>query len=174
MVGFASLAKLKFLLFQKKLAPSVFKIGCSQAGKNKWVEMGKHVSRKVMLFCSQLVTFCLSAMWFLMFCFRYSLLFLFATSLFGFLLQNLCHMQSHSVYSIALNYFILGSTCGRQSERAAFTNTRREGLCHVIFSIEFVLCICLFIMLLVSLSPLQEIEKDSITSLKARKLIAPQ
>ncbi|CAL9228583.1 unnamed protein product [Arabidopsis halleri] len=32
---------------QKKLAPSVFKIGCSQAGKNKWVEMGKQVSRKV-------------------------------------------------------------------------------------------------------------------------------
>uniref|UniRef100_A0A1J3EQR0 phenylalanine--tRNA ligase n=1 Tax=Noccaea caerulescens TaxID=107243 RepID=A0A1J3EQR0_NOCCA len=32
---------------QKKLAPSVFKIGCSQAGKNKWVEMGKKVSRKV-------------------------------------------------------------------------------------------------------------------------------
>lgn len=32
---------------QKKLDPSVFKIGCSQAGKNKWVEMGKQVSRKV-------------------------------------------------------------------------------------------------------------------------------
>ncbi|EOA16530.1 hypothetical protein CARUB_v10004690mg [Capsella rubella] len=32
---------------QKKLAPSVFKIGCSQAGKNKWVEMGKQVSRKI-------------------------------------------------------------------------------------------------------------------------------
>jgi phenylalanyl-tRNA synthetase alpha chain len=32
---------------QKKLAPAVFKIGCSQAGKNKWVEMGKQVSRKV-------------------------------------------------------------------------------------------------------------------------------
>ncbi|EOX98025.1 Phenylalanyl-tRNA synthetase alpha chain isoform 2 [Theobroma cacao] len=32
---------------QKKLDPSVFKIGCSQAGKNKWVDMGKQVSRKV-------------------------------------------------------------------------------------------------------------------------------
>ncbi|XP_010555299.1 PREDICTED: phenylalanine--tRNA ligase alpha subunit, cytoplasmic [Tarenaya hassleriana] len=32
---------------QKKLDPSVFKIGCSQAGRNKWVEMGKQVSRKV-------------------------------------------------------------------------------------------------------------------------------
>ncbi|KAB2035993.1 hypothetical protein ERO13_D04G167200v2 [Gossypium hirsutum] len=32
---------------QKKLEPSVFKIGCSQAGKNKWVDMGKQVSRKV-------------------------------------------------------------------------------------------------------------------------------
>ncbi|KAJ4851445.1 hypothetical protein Tsubulata_031893, partial [Turnera subulata] len=32
---------------QKKLDPAVFKIGCSQAGKNKWVEMGKQVSRKV-------------------------------------------------------------------------------------------------------------------------------
>ncbi|KAK8490269.1 hypothetical protein V6N11_048195 [Hibiscus sabdariffa] len=32
---------------QKKLQPSVFKIGCSQAGKNKWVDMGKQVSRKV-------------------------------------------------------------------------------------------------------------------------------
>ncbi|GMI75969.1 hypothetical protein HRI_001266100 [Hibiscus trionum] len=31
---------------QKKLEPSVFKIGCSQAGKNKWVDMGKQVSRK--------------------------------------------------------------------------------------------------------------------------------
>ncbi|KAE8687049.1 putative phenylalanine--tRNA ligase alpha subunit [Hibiscus syriacus] len=31
----------------KKLEPSVFKIGCSQAGKNKWVDMGKQVSRKV-------------------------------------------------------------------------------------------------------------------------------
>ncbi|XVE66970.1 hypothetical protein DITRI_Ditri08aG0122400 [Diplodiscus trichospermus] len=31
----------------KKLDPSVFKIGCSQAGKNKWVDMGKQVSRKV-------------------------------------------------------------------------------------------------------------------------------
>ncbi|EEF50874.1 phenylalanine--tRNA ligase alpha subunit, cytoplasmic [Ricinus communis] len=32
---------------QKKLDPAVFKIGCSQAGKNKWVEMGKQISRKV-------------------------------------------------------------------------------------------------------------------------------
>ncbi|KAJ9152697.1 hypothetical protein P3X46_026233 [Hevea brasiliensis] len=32
---------------QKKLDPGVFKIGCSQAGKNKWVEMGKQISRKV-------------------------------------------------------------------------------------------------------------------------------
>ncbi|KAK0582143.1 hypothetical protein LWI29_021975 [Acer saccharum] len=32
---------------QKKLAPAVFKIGCSQAGKNRWVEMGKQISRKV-------------------------------------------------------------------------------------------------------------------------------
>ncbi|XP_031278586.1 phenylalanine--tRNA ligase alpha subunit, cytoplasmic isoform X2 [Pistacia vera] len=32
---------------QKKLDPAVFKIGCSQAGKNRWVEMGKQVSRKV-------------------------------------------------------------------------------------------------------------------------------
>ncbi|CAN1817841.1 Phenylalanine--tRNA ligase alpha subunit, cytoplasmic [Linum perenne] len=32
---------------QKKLDPAIFKIGCSQAGKNKWVEMGKQVSRKV-------------------------------------------------------------------------------------------------------------------------------
>lgn len=32
---------------QKKLDSAVFKIGCSQAGKNKWVEMGKQVSRKV-------------------------------------------------------------------------------------------------------------------------------
>ncbi|GLT86228.1 hypothetical protein SLE2022_043820 [Rubroshorea leprosula] len=32
---------------QKKLDPSVFKIGCLQAGKNKWVDMGKQVSRKV-------------------------------------------------------------------------------------------------------------------------------
>ncbi|CAA7044814.1 unnamed protein product [Microthlaspi erraticum] len=32
---------------QRNLAPSVFKIGCAQAGKNKWVEMGKQVSRKV-------------------------------------------------------------------------------------------------------------------------------
>ncbi|KAI4295525.1 hypothetical protein L6164_035565 [Bauhinia variegata] len=33
---------------QKKLDPSAFKIGCAQAAKNKWVEMGKQViSRKV-------------------------------------------------------------------------------------------------------------------------------
>ncbi|CAN6476926.1 unnamed protein product [Victoria cruziana] len=33
---------------QKRVNPSVYKIGCSQAMKNKWVEMGKHqVSRKV-------------------------------------------------------------------------------------------------------------------------------
>ncbi|KAF2305920.1 hypothetical protein GH714_008872 [Hevea brasiliensis] len=32
---------------QKKLDSGIFKIGCSQAGKNKWVEMGKHISRKV-------------------------------------------------------------------------------------------------------------------------------
>ncbi|XP_044490631.1 phenylalanine--tRNA ligase alpha subunit, cytoplasmic isoform X1 [Mangifera indica] len=32
---------------QKRLDPAVFKIGCSQAGKNRWVEMGKQVSRKV-------------------------------------------------------------------------------------------------------------------------------
>ncbi|XP_044508982.1 phenylalanine--tRNA ligase alpha subunit, cytoplasmic-like isoform X2 [Mangifera indica] len=32
---------------QKNLDPVVFKIGCSQAGKNRWVEMGKQVSRKV-------------------------------------------------------------------------------------------------------------------------------
>ncbi|KAG6596916.1 Phenylalanine--tRNA ligase alpha subunit, cytoplasmic, partial [Cucurbita argyrosperma subsp. sororia] len=33
---------------QKKLGPSVFKIGCAQAAKNKWVEMGKQlISRKV-------------------------------------------------------------------------------------------------------------------------------
>ncbi|KAL5788579.1 hypothetical protein ACOSP7_005528 [Xanthoceras sorbifolium] len=32
---------------QKKLDPAVFKIGCSQAGKNRWVEMGKQISRKV-------------------------------------------------------------------------------------------------------------------------------
>lgn len=40
---------------QKKLDPAVFKIGCSQAGKNKWVEMGKQVSRKVTQFCGFLV-----------------------------------------------------------------------------------------------------------------------
>ncbi|MFS8018684.1 putative phenylalanine--tRNA ligase [Helianthus anomalus] len=35
---------------QKKLGDSVFKIGCQQAIKNKWVEMGKtQVSRKVKL-----------------------------------------------------------------------------------------------------------------------------
>ncbi|CAL2278663.1 unnamed protein product [Prunus armeniaca] len=33
---------------QKKLDPSVFKIGCAQAAKNKWVEMGKQlVTRKI-------------------------------------------------------------------------------------------------------------------------------
>ncbi|KAH1224567.1 Phenylalanine--tRNA ligase alpha subunit, cytoplasmic [Glycine max] len=33
---------------QKKLDPSLFKIGCAQAAKNKWVEMGKQlISRKV-------------------------------------------------------------------------------------------------------------------------------
>ncbi|KAI4378510.1 hypothetical protein MLD38_015979 [Melastoma candidum] len=32
---------------QSKLDNSVFKIGAAQAGKNKWVEMGKQVSRKV-------------------------------------------------------------------------------------------------------------------------------
>ncbi|XP_022725076.1 phenylalanine--tRNA ligase alpha subunit, cytoplasmic-like [Durio zibethinus] len=31
----------------KKARPFSFKIGCSQAGKNKWVDMGKQVSRKV-------------------------------------------------------------------------------------------------------------------------------
>ncbi|XP_045819725.1 phenylalanine--tRNA ligase alpha subunit, cytoplasmic isoform X2 [Trifolium pratense] len=31
---------------QKKLGPSVFKIGCSQAAKNKWVEMGKQLITK--------------------------------------------------------------------------------------------------------------------------------
>lgn len=35
------------LWMQKRLDPSVFKIGSSQAGKNKWVEMGKQISRKV-------------------------------------------------------------------------------------------------------------------------------
>lgn len=37
----------EILVKQKKLDISVFKIGCSQAAKNKWVEMGKQVSRKV-------------------------------------------------------------------------------------------------------------------------------
>ncbi|EXC17251.1 hypothetical protein L484_027438 [Morus notabilis] len=32
---------------QNKLAPSVYKIGCAQAAKNKWVEMGKLITRKV-------------------------------------------------------------------------------------------------------------------------------
>lgn len=33
---------------QKKFDPSVFKIACTQAGKNKWVEIGKtHISKKV-------------------------------------------------------------------------------------------------------------------------------
>jgi len=37
-----------FLWLQKKLGPSVFKIACAQAAKNKWVEMGKQlISRKV-------------------------------------------------------------------------------------------------------------------------------
>lgn len=36
------------MLLQKKLGPSIFKIGCAQAAKNKWVEMGKQlISRKV-------------------------------------------------------------------------------------------------------------------------------
>lgn len=36
------------LFVQKKLGPSIFKIGCAQAAKNKWVEMGKQmISRKV-------------------------------------------------------------------------------------------------------------------------------
>lgn len=40
--------KLKVVYLQKKLEPSAFKIGCAQAAKNKWVEMGKQlVSRKV-------------------------------------------------------------------------------------------------------------------------------
>ncbi|PON57874.1 Phenylalanyl-tRNA synthetase, class IIc, alpha subunit [Parasponia andersonii] len=32
---------------QKKLDPAVYKIGCAQAAKNKWVDMGKLVTRKV-------------------------------------------------------------------------------------------------------------------------------
>ncbi|KAK6939458.1 PheRS, DNA binding domain 1 [Dillenia turbinata] len=32
---------------QKKVESSIFKIACSQAMKNKWIEMGKQVSRKV-------------------------------------------------------------------------------------------------------------------------------
>lgn len=33
---------------QKKVDPSVFKIGCAQAAKNKWLDMGKQlISRKV-------------------------------------------------------------------------------------------------------------------------------
>ncbi|KAG6777848.1 hypothetical protein POTOM_017686 [Populus tomentosa] len=32
---------------QKLLDPAVFKIGCSQAAKNKWVQMGNQISRKV-------------------------------------------------------------------------------------------------------------------------------
>lgn len=36
------------MCMQKKVDPSVYKIGLSQAMKNKWVEMGKQlVSRKV-------------------------------------------------------------------------------------------------------------------------------
>lgn len=115
---------IKFLLFQKKLAPSVFKIGCSQAGKNKWVEMGKQVSRKVILDCSES-----------------NAVFNVLLSLFLFFFFPVCYFpfwifgaepMLHSVYSIALYHFIVGSTCRRQSERAAFTNSRREGLCHVI------------------------------------------
>ena len=42
---------------QRKVDPSVYKIGCSQAIKNKWLEMGKQqVSRKVMQFCMWLVS----------------------------------------------------------------------------------------------------------------------
>lgn len=37
------------LQLQKKLDPSLFKIACAQAAKNKWVEMGKLVTRKVIL-----------------------------------------------------------------------------------------------------------------------------
>ncbi|KAK4791925.1 hypothetical protein SAY86_022360 [Trapa natans] len=32
---------------QKKLDPAIFKIGSSQAAKNKWLDMGKQISRKV-------------------------------------------------------------------------------------------------------------------------------
>jgi phenylalanyl-tRNA synthetase alpha chain len=32
---------------QKLVDPAVFKIGCSQAAKNKWVQMGNQISRKV-------------------------------------------------------------------------------------------------------------------------------
>lgn len=32
---------------QKKLDSAVFEIGCSHSGRNKWVEMGQQVSRKV-------------------------------------------------------------------------------------------------------------------------------
>ena len=42
-------------MVQKKLDPSVFKIGCSQAGKNKWVDMGKQVSRKLIIFMVNVV-----------------------------------------------------------------------------------------------------------------------
>jgi phenylalanyl-tRNA synthetase alpha chain len=34
-------------LMQKLVDPAVFKIGCSQAAKNKWVQMGNQISRKV-------------------------------------------------------------------------------------------------------------------------------
>ena len=37
-----------FFWLQKKLDPSLFKIACAQAAKNKWVEMGKQlITRKV-------------------------------------------------------------------------------------------------------------------------------
>ncbi|CAN7139906.1 unnamed protein product [Brassica rapa subsp. narinosa] len=36
-----------FVCFRKKLDPSVFKIGSTQAAKKRWVAMGKQVSRKV-------------------------------------------------------------------------------------------------------------------------------
>ena len=32
---------------QKKPDSALFEIGCSQSGRNKWVEMGQQVSRKV-------------------------------------------------------------------------------------------------------------------------------
>ncbi|VVB08473.1 unnamed protein product [Arabis nemorensis] len=75
------------LLFQKKLS----QFGCSQAGKNKWVEMGKEVSRKV-----------------------------------------------------------------QHVEEVAFTNRGGTGLYHSYFKNN------------------NELDKESLNSLKARKLIAPQ